>query len=645
MKRCVLVLAVGAMVQASLAVTDVLWDQSAHPTSLADGAIQVEYDGHYHVKDMALDPAAAGGLRVGGDDLTFSSDAVTVTSKSVGTTTFANGLFQTGTTDAPAQLSFASDGAAVETIVIPLPSSSWTTCIENMDISHITNVTAHFDKTAGKTTGGVPCDTVAYVSWSADHTVLRYEFQKYTSTATIRAVVVGFQQSGADIQVQHMYYAHLVDSKNVIGDDKIGKMSIVYDENGNLRTGTTWGGYSYSKPSSNVNSDCFASNVVVALDVPASRSTIELSGSGDLKNVAVKVGENSPATVVVKTKEAFPVAGAAASSVEVGQYGVLTLNAADSTTVSGFDHGIPITVRKGGLLRLARVTQLSMENSTVILDGGALQVGAGGMTSEPGHYIHNLTLRDGAQVKGESMRVRSENAVWKVEGDSPSSFTTGISAWSTAGKNECFFTFDVADVTGNDQADFIVAGPWTRPMHLADSYRKSAIVKKGQGTMRIDGTFALGYRPLTIEAGVLVVNGSLMQTNAVSTAKEDAGNVDIHQDIALAGGALEFAAGSTNHVGVLMASAAGSALALGADAEVCFSDSSAQNWAADATVVVTFNPETSRIRFGTDANGLTAAQLKQLRYQSATGPRYRFGLDADGYLTLTPPAGFVIMVK
>ena len=60
-------------------------------------------------------------------------------------------------------------------------------------------------------------------------------------------------------------------------------------------------------------------------------------------------------------------------------------------------------------------------------------------------------------------------------------------------------------------------------------------------------------------------------------------------------------------------------------ASIAFADSSAFAWGGTLTINGTLGPHT--LRFGTDANGLTAAQIAATRYRGG-----KVTIDAEGYL-------------
>lgn len=75
-------------------------------------------------------------------------------------------------------------------------------------------------------------------------------------------------------------------------------------------------------------------------------------------------------------------------------------------------------------------------------------------------------------------------------------------------------------------------------------------------------------------------------------------------------------------------------------ATMSFDDSSALAWAEGATLNLTGEIGKKSIRFGTDANGLTAAQLAAIL---VNGKANRATIDEDGYLSV--PKGFTLILK
>lgn len=139
----------------------------------------------------------------------------------------------------------------------------------------------------------------------------------------------------------------------------------------------------------------------------------------------------------------------------------------------------------------------------------------------------------------------------------------------------------------------------------------SSLTKAGSGTLTLSGTNTYSGTT-TIHAGTLAVGGNNVLTNlspvSMGSATLDAGTY-------------------SNQAGTL--DVAGSAvIKLGTGATLAFADSSAIDWAGGTLTLTGRFISGSSLRFGTNANGLTADQLAKI---SAAG-YYKFTLDASGYL-------------
>lgn len=248
----------------------------------------------------------------------------------------------------------------------------------------------------------------------------------------------------------------------------------------------------------------------------------------------------------------------------------------------------------------------------------------------------------------------------RVSGDTPSSVESGI---VLAGRNRepnWSLTFDVADVTGDAKPDLLVpssikdyiefstnpvvvlagmhvakAGPGTVSLSGDNTY--IGVTEVSAGTLALDSSRALSTNAVAMTGGTLAVNadgiaaGGISVTNAsvtVNGADFSAG------DISLCAGTLTLAAPGTA-VGALTLTG-DAAVELGDGAEISFADSSGMAWANDAMLTVTGQLGETMVRFGTDATGLTKAQLSQIRCNG-----HRVFLDANGYLRCPPRQLFI----
>ena len=105
----------------------------------------------------------------------------------------------------------------------------------------------------------------------------------------------------------------------------------------------------------------------------------------------------------------------------------------------------------------------------------------------------------------------------------------------------------------------------------------------------------------------------------------------------LKGGCTVTCGATTNSTGTLTLS--GNATINVRDGALSFADSHAETWAAGATlnIIGTVKLSSKPIRFGTNGSGLTAAQLKQIRYNGD-----KVSLTGQGYLG--GPQGLIIMI-
>ena len=244
-----------------------------------------------------------------------------------------------------------------------------------------------------------------------------------------------------------------------------------------------------------------------------------------------------------------------------------------------------------------------------VADGATIDLDGGFIRAENGFcYVNTLTIANGGGFKG-STRVRAgyaRDVTWNITGTDPVAITPGIELVND-GSRSITLKADAPTTVG--------------PLSDIYGYTGATFVKDGASTLTLTSANA--------NAGAFkVVAGELV------FAKE--------QGIRSAN-ALELVGGSVRLADSIDGVTAG-ALTLSADAMIdvtsstwAFADSSAATWADGATLTLKCGVGTrarqKRLRFGTDANGLTAAQLAAIRYDaSVTTKKPRFSLDADGYL-------------
>ena len=402
-----------------------------------------------------------------------------------------------------------------------------------------------------------------------------------------KCVKVEFTQVGPDIAARAVYAKYLSNTF---------QLGYNFDTGGNATSvATSSGGSGYGVSQITLNT--------------TGGSILTLSGANTYTGgTTVNAGVLEATT----TASALPPSG----GITVGPYGELKLNVSGlsnpaTSSVGGVN---PITVN-GGTLTLSSLFNAG-HNRPITINGGTLNSAyTEAIRDDNGNYINNLTLLNGAQVTGYKVRIGYVSApTITVGGTSPSTLAAGLNMVKFGAVP---LTLHVADVTNDDAVDFFITGA----IRDFSTFEGLPTVKTGAGTVSFAG-LNTHYGPYTIAAGTLALaaNGALNASN----------------DVALSGGTLAMGA-VTNTVGTLTLSA-DSTLALGTG-ELAFADSRAVTWPVGADLTLTGTLGRNTLRFGTDANALTATQLAAITYHGG-----RVILTSDGYLA-EPPKGTVIVVQ
>ena len=423
--------------------------------------------------------------------------------------------------------------------------------------------------------GSGPWPADAYFFTNRGATVT-YQLQAFEGGAT-KCVKIELSQLGAGITARVLY------AKYVIGN----QLGYDFDQGGTALAIST----SYS------NGNYGAAETSLSLNSPP---RLILSGINSYAGgTVVKGGVLEAAT----TNLALPSSG----GITVNTGGELVLNAGplNSGSPGGVGNLNPITVNSGGTLTLAGTFNVGFSRP-IILNGGTLN----STVTEVGdcaNYVNNLTLQNGARVIGYKIRMGD------IGGYAPSIVVSGASASSLeAGINVAkvgtqSLTFNVADATGDPEPDLLIPGviqDYNLP-HLTGM----PIIKTGAGTISLSGVNTHTGR-VTITAGALALGADTTLNAGCS--------------IVLNGGSL--AVGAFSNVVNTLTLSAGSEIVLGSG-KLAFADSSGATWSSTLTLTGTLDSHT--LRFGTNANALTGAQLSAI---TLNGERVR--LNEDGYLAL-----------
>ncbi len=258
------------------------------------------------------------------------------------------------------------------------------------------------------------------------------------------------------------------------------------------------------------------------------------------------------------------------------------------------------------------------ESGTQVL-GGEIQFPTDYSANPQDNFFTKLIMQDGARLTGKMYTWAYGAYTHEIGGTSPSyidveKIRVGRTGdcnqwknWTIGSSAKCIETLNVADVTGDAKADLVVsseiyANPYT--IFTAETAAYFGIAKKGDGTVKFTGASTNFNASLTLEAGTVAFG---------STAKFNAFALFLTGD-----GTLEFERGAT----------------------VAFGDSSAFAWPEGKTLNIVGLQRSRDLRFGTDENGLTAAQLAAI---TINGNHAKIGLDANGYLQV--PFATVLLLR
>lgn len=401
----------------------------------------------------------------------------------------------------------------------------------------------------------------------------------------IKCAKVELTQTGADITVRSLYGAHIRAYYGV---------------------GTDFDSYDFSAPGEHSKEDGY--QVVETILTFKPNSTLTLTGANSYTGGTII----DKGTLVATTSAAsLPLTG----GIFVNSGGELVLRVPGREHYSsGVGNNNPIYVNGGTLTIDAKFN--AGHTRPIIIDGGVLN-STSNENNDNGNYTDNLTLKNGASINGNKIRVGNTAAspTITVSGTSASSIPAGI---NMVKGNNISLIFNIDDVTGDSDADLTIPG---EIRDFGPDHAGLPIIKNGAGTLSLSGDNTRNIAEFRINAGVLALDSQ----NALTTLN----------NIVLNSGALQVSA-YTNNVGTLTLSS-NSSIALGEFGSIAFKESSAITWSGTLNMI---GGEASQsIRFGTSAAALTLAQLNAITWNGKN-----VYLDADGYLCASP-SGTVILVQ
>ena len=242
--------------------------------------------------------------------------------------------------------------------------------------------------------------------------------------------------------------------------------------------------------------------------------------------------------------------------------------------------------------------------ATVVVDGGTLEE-----RNNSNDYLNALTLKNGGCVTGGGLRMGyASDVTCCTEGAEPVFIEGAVEIFNNGSKSITFDTAATTEIRGG----VIENG----------SYLGATFVKAGAATLTIPSWIL--QTPLVVREGTLVVT----KTGVTNGGLKLAGGTFKSGAEAIAVGALELSGNATIDAGT---------------GSISFADSSAVEWSEGAklTIPSSVNLRQDVIKFGSSANGLTAAQLKAIVW--AGGSSGHVTLDANGYLR--PLERFIITIR
>ena len=313
----------------------------------------------------------------------------------------------------------------------------------------------------------------------------------------------------------------------------------------------------------------------------------------------------------------------------------------------------PIYVRDGGLVVVtnsASTFQNGTGGKTIVVEKGGVYSNAFVAANSDGRARADLCRPVkidlcGGRYEGVSFWVgyeswgRMTDASLFASGTEPST----MAAWyfmieDAADTGFAGGVIDVADVTGNDDSDLIIESSIQRRSNassITDDLSRwgYGIVKTGAGTMELRGVSTFGKLSDDTFGGTTMLSNGTIRV-AKSAAGSQLGHLHLGGDAALQldeGATVNFAPSTDVSLYVKNNKSATYSL----------------SWNPDATLTLKSKLEKKSIRFGTDASGLTADQLAQIKYASSVTGRKRvaFSLDADGYLQDDLGKALIIVIE
>ena len=345
--------------------------------------------------------------------------------------------------------------------------------------------------------------------------------------------------------------------------------------------------------------------------------------SGDLSGLSggrLRVeGGNLPVWTTVVSGNGLPAGGEASVA---GTNSEIRFRATSVNSDVGISDGsCRLVAEDGGVIRTMWGWQVR-STQEMELHGGTFVCGQEAL------YLQYLVL-DGGIVSNICPRsaYNAKQQNWRICGTEPSHILSGVNLYGTsvnsyedAIRDPSIFHIDVADVTGSEAADCIVAyfrGAYYRG-NDREKFAWCGLEKCGAGTLKLTGAGEEVRLAAKIRNGTFLFGAGSTMTN----------------DFVLAGGNLAAETGSSNALGTLTVNT-NATLTVEAGGQLSFSSFTAGTDLSRRAIIIDAPLDGNLLRFGTDASGLAPEQLSFFRWKD--GDRlWRVSIDEEGYLHPLP---------
>ena len=563
-----------------------------------------------------------GGAELGGTTtIPFGMEAIVAVSDGDGAGTFANTITGTGDFTLVPRASSATSSAYMDGFI----SMSWQVFAANCVLSSMTPTEGYM--LGGSQTSQQKCTVVGY-RYDPTNDTATCQFHMKRSNTSAKYVAAKFRQNGLNVEIAGVGYGYT--EVGTDGASAYPAFGTVEFPQKKIKTAE----YEVMSWTANVstlvnpNGGYVAGNCTSGYGIRMITATFTGGSgiatiSGDIKTLYggkfTTAGANGAKMITsVTSANGLPAAGEA--HVSDG-----TLRLAASGTPGGGT--TKIVVHSGGDLRNATSWQLGNPSyQDVVLDGGTL------FTDSESFYIFYATLSN-AVLKGTwSPRVAysSSFGYWRVIGTAPTTVLDGGYYWlnvygandaASARSGKYAFRIEVDDVTGDDEADFIVPALRGAAGRSDGNFQWFWLEKYGPGTMKVKNDSKDLKMESKLYGGTLLLAGSNIMTNEVQ----------------FLGGSIAVDTGKSNSLGQLTAAKPGT-ITVGAGGSLTFA-----SFAPDANLTtrsITIDaPLTGNVlKFDTDIR----SSKGYFRWKDGN-ERYPVRQDADGYLH--PVLGVSISIR